>query len=237
MSLHDAANEGRSCRAAGYRAALVQGWRRSQRVVGRVLQGCHEAAEVLPDNVLVINGHPDTRPERFCAALCEAYAAGAGSRGAAVRTLEIGGLSEASAIKPGFQLSGFLRDDWARALETARWAHRYVVVFPLWLNEPPPLLRRFFESVAASGITGDDGFFSSRHTRKRARVVVTMEMPGFALRSMLQSGASAGQARRSLSFPGVEEQGLMIMGCVRSVSAAQRTEWLCTLRQLGVDGV
>ena len=43
-------------------------------------------------NILVVNGHPDPRPERFCAALCDAYSAGAQAQGCATRRLDVGSL-------------------------------------------------------------------------------------------------------------------------------------------------
>lgn len=43
-----------------------------------------------PRRILIINGHPDARPERLCAALAAAYAAGARAAGHEVQSLSIG---------------------------------------------------------------------------------------------------------------------------------------------------
>ena len=40
--------------------------------------------------ILLINGHPDPRPERLCAGLAEAYGAGALAAGHEVRRLNVG---------------------------------------------------------------------------------------------------------------------------------------------------
>jgi len=42
--------------------------------------------------ILVINGHPDPRPERFCAGLADAYATAAVAAGHDVRRIALGKL-------------------------------------------------------------------------------------------------------------------------------------------------
>ena len=43
-------------------------------------------------SICIINGHPDGAPERFVAALCEAYAHGADAGGHEVSRIDIAGL-------------------------------------------------------------------------------------------------------------------------------------------------
>ena len=80
--------------------------------------------------ILVVNGHPDPAPERFCSALCDAYEEGAHHAGWIVRRLTIGLLS-----------NNGTRD---AALEDMRCATQLVVVYPLWLDQPPAQLRDLF---------------------------------------------------------------------------------------------
>src|SRR5262249_6217061 len=47
----------------------------------------------MPRRILVINGHPDSRPERFCTALASAYSGAALKAGHEVRRIDIATLS------------------------------------------------------------------------------------------------------------------------------------------------
>ncbi|MGZ6009154.1 MAG: NAD(P)H-dependent oxidoreductase, partial [Rhizomicrobium sp.] len=47
----------------------------------------------MPKRILVINGHPDTRDERFCSGLTKAYVEAAAEAGHEVRRIDVGALS------------------------------------------------------------------------------------------------------------------------------------------------
>ena len=87
-----------------------------------------------------------------------------------------------------------------------------------------------------SGITGQDGLSPSKFLQKRARIVVTMDMPGFALRSMFRSDGGTDAVRDCLSFAGIDKPDMTFVGCASTISAEQRANWLGTLKQLGSDG-
>jgi len=80
----------------------------------------------LKHRILVVNGHPDPAPERFCSALCDAYEEGARQAGRTVRRLTIGLLNNVEARNAG--------------LEQIGWATQLMVVYPLWLDQPPALV-------------------------------------------------------------------------------------------------
>jgi hypothetical protein len=96
--------------------------------------------------ILVINGHPDPRPERFCAALCDSYQAGAEQAGWEVQRLDVGSLA-LTPNGPDLELS----------LAAMGWATQFLVVFPLWLEQPPEGLRTLFFQLpeARLGHVGD----------------------------------------------------------------------------------
>jgi putative NADPH-quinone reductase len=169
------------------------------------------------ERLLIVNGHPDPRPERFCAALCQACLTGAlaGGRGADIVAL--------GAIFPlnGDESSEGL----ARALALLCQPARLTVVFPLWLDRPPEIVTRFFEHVQEKGGT---------HLKKRrAHIVVTMSLPAFAHRSMLRELGSARHIQNAMSPPGLETDALNFVGSVETISRAQREEWLYRMRRLG----
>jgi putative NADPH-quinone reductase len=161
--------------------------------------------------ILVVNGHPDPRPERFCAALCDAYEAGAQLGAWEARRLNVGALA---LTEP----EANIRETDA-SLQLIRWSNRLVIVFPLWLDNPPDPLRLLFNRLALAD-----------SSERSARVVVTMEMPAFAHRAACRPSADM------MEFPGVKTSQPIFIGCVDTISADQRKRWLQSIHSLGVQG-
>lgn len=177
----------------------------------------------LPRRILVVNGHPDPRPERFCAALCDAYQDGALSGGWEVRRLDVGKLALGND-----QQTGNLNGDLDMACEALAWATQLLVVFPLWLEKPPPELGHLFEAF---------------HRREMAQVlpapdrllhcVITMEMPAFLHRNAPERGASLLDV--SAALPGPFRQEREYVGSIKTMSRWQCEDWLNTLRGYGLQ--
>lgn len=170
--------------------------------------------------LLVINGHPDPRPERFCAGLSTAYQEGAKAGGWEVRRLDIGAcsLSMLEALKQGCGDSAkIMLDDMA-------WADRLVIVYPLWFGQPPQGLRTVFSYL-------DEGPSNPMRGRK-AHLIVTMDMPAFAYRNMLRPGGS--ETSQMLDVPGLIAEEPVLVGCVSALEAEQRQRWLSTMRDYGL---
>ena len=173
---------------------------------------------------LIVNGHPDPRPERFCAALCKACHRGARSAGRQADMISLGALPAGDGPDVG-QAAWKL----AQALDLVRGSNRMTVVFPLWLDKPPPLLSKFFQQAAEAGAKDRGAGFVQRS----AHFVVTMAMPAFAHRA-ISRGACASQDL--ISLRGVETDALTFIGSVDTISHAQREEWLDRLHRLGARG-
>ena len=177
----------------------------------------------LPRRILVVNGHPDPRPERFCAALCGAYQEGAAAAGWEVRRLDVGKLALGND-----QQAVNLNGDLDTACEALSWATQLLVVFPLWLEKPPPELGHLFEAY---------------HRRQMARAlpasdrllhcIITMEMPAFLHRSAPERRASLLDVRAAL--PGPFRQEREYVGSIKTMSRWQRDDWLNTLRGYGLQ--
>lgn len=167
--------------------------------------------------VLIVNGHPDPRPERFCAALCEACLDGARSAGRQAQMISVGALPAG---------------DGQGALDLLRGSSHLTVVFPLWLDRPPSLLSKFFRQAAETGLQDRSAGF----VRRSAHFVVTMAMPAFAYRSLSRAAQGAGPWRDAISLCGVETDALSFIGSVDTISDAQRGEWLDRLHRLGTRG-
>jgi putative NADPH-quinone reductase len=179
---------------------------------------------IVNKRVLIINGHPDPRPERFCSALCDAYAKGAAAGGWDVQRLDAGMLNLAPAsdgdtgTPPGA----------AAAIEQIRHADRLAIVFPLWLDGPPGSLGALFE-LAARAPQSPTPAGPPTH-EKSARVIVTMDMPAFIQRPRARGESST---KSALSLPGVRKFEPMLIGSLQTLTPAQCNEWLEKVELLG----
>ncbi|MDR3526734.1 MAG: NAD(P)H-dependent oxidoreductase [Rhizomicrobium sp.] len=165
--------------------------------------------------LLIINGHPDPRMERFCAGLSAAYQSGAEAGGWQVRRLDVGACSQTTLedLKHGC-------GDSAKAMvDDMAWADRLAVVYPLWFGQPPEGLHLLFSYLAQPGAS------------RKAHVIVTMDMPAFAYRSMLRPG---GKEMLMLELPGLIAEEPVLIGCVSSLPLEQRQRWLASMRDYGL---
>lgn len=190
------------------------------------------AARRMDKKILVINGHPDPRPERFCAALSQAYLQGAVSSGLDVKDLTLGTMTETLTSPSEDQPAEGWSGDVGSALDLLRWANQLVLIFPLWLDAPPIPLQSLFKQAGlvprfSSKQRSDGGANSSR-------VFVTMEMPAFAHRAMFCSRVNAN--RRTFALPGMENSEPVFIGSVGAISAESRARWLSDVRQSGAGG-
>jgi len=171
-------------------------------------------------NILVVNGHPDPRPERFCAALCDAYEAGAKMRGCATRRLNVGALhlAQLAAAKNAAPL-----DKLEQAFRLMCAADRLAIVYPLLSDGPPKELSQLFDYVARLHAHLEPAALAGT---KSARIVVTTAMPAFLYR-----GRAEPVTRHKLC--GVAADEPLFIGSVDTISSTQRTRWLEQLRGLG----
>lgn len=129
-------------------------------------------------HVLVINGHPDPRRERLCAALAGAYVGGASAAGHQIRRIDVGAL-DFPLIR---SFEDFARSEPPQVIKEAQaaltWAHHIVLIHPLWLGGAPAVLRAFLEQVFRYGFAlSAEGHMKGLLTGKSVRIIVTMGMP------------------------------------------------------------
>jgi len=193
----------------------------------------------MPRRILVILGHPDSKPERLCRALADAYAEGARSAGHQVRLIDVATLDfpilrtmDDFAERP----LPVTLEDAARAI---RDAEHIVFVFPLWLGTMPALLKAFLEQVMRPGVAfaypeaGKGGFARTLLKGRSARVVVTMGMPAFFYRLWYLGHGVAGMRRNILNFVGISPVRETFFGSVEGAGDAGRRKWIAEMRALG----
>ena len=100
--------------------------------------------------ILIILGHPDPRPERFCRALAATYHQGATEEGHEVKVVDVTRL-DFTALKTAWSGKGPVPEGLREPQEAIRWAEHLVIVFPIWLGTMPALLKAFFEQVLRPG--------------------------------------------------------------------------------------
>jgi putative NADPH-quinone reductase len=185
--------------------------------------------------VLIINGHPDPRPERFVHALAAAYAEGAVAGGHEVRQVAIGELDIPLLTRREDWENGPVPQPLSDAAAAITWADHLVLVYPLWLGDVPALLKAFLEQVARPGVAiaaGERGLSGGLWKRKSARLVVTMGMPAFVYNWYFGGHSVKSLKRNILNFAGISPVRSSIVGMVEG-AADSRAEWLETMRDLG----
>jgi putative NADPH-quinone reductase len=187
--------------------------------------------------VLVINGHPDPRPDRLCAALAESYAEGAVEGGLQVRRLAIGEL-DFPVLRTAADFSAPAPEGPIRqAQDDITWADHVVIVHPLWLGGEPALLKAFLEQVLRYGFALDPSHkrLQGLLTGRSIRLIVTMGMPA-ALYRVLFGPTLKPLMPLVFFFSGFWPIRTTLLGGVGEASAERSAAWLERVRQLGQEG-
>jgi putative NADPH-quinone reductase len=186
----------------------------------------------LPKDIVILDGHPDPDPGRFCHTIARTYAEAASQAGHRVQSFKIAQLD--------FPILRS-RDEWEAAepstiiqeCQTAiSVAHHVVLIYPLWLGDVPALLKAFLEQVFRPGfaIQRDARALSPGLLRgKSARVIVTMGMPALIYRAFFFAHSVRSLRRNILRFVGLGPVRESIIGSVES-SANARVKWLERIR-------
>jgi putative NADPH-quinone reductase len=193
----------------------------------------------MPNRILIIDGHPDPAPERFCHALAAAYAEGAAAAGSIVRRIEVAKLDFAPLRTRAEWESGAVPSSLAEAQAAIGWAEHLVIVYPLWLGSMPALLRAFLEQVLRPGFAiarGRPSLRSGLLRGKSARIVVTMGMPALVYRWFFRAHGLKNLERNILGFCGIAPIRATLVGMVEAGGAEAHAKWLARLRALGAAG-
>lgn len=190
-------------------------------------------------NILIIQGHPDPRGDRFGHALAAAYAEAARAAGHHINVLDIARLDfPLLRTKEDFE-DGPVPDAIFAAQQTIGRADHLVFFYPLWLGDMPALLKGFLEQAFRPGFAvgrADRGNRSGGLLKgKSARIVVTMGMPAFIYRWFFGAHSLISLRRNILQFSGVRPVRASLVGLVEG-AARRRTQWLERMRSLGREG-
>jgi putative NADPH-quinone reductase len=189
--------------------------------------------------ILVVNGHPDPDPGRFCAALAAAYAQAARGAGHTVEELALAGLDFPLLRSKADYERGEAPAGLRASQEALRAADHLVLVFPLWLGTLPALTKGWLEQTLRPGFAWQGeaarGRARGRLAGRSARLVVTMGMPALVYRWWFGSHGLKSLEQGVLRFVGMRPVRATLVGRVDAIGAEARRAWLERLAALGRD--
>jgi len=180
----------------------------------------------MQNHLLVVNGHPDPAARRYCAAVCDAYAAGARSRGWRVERLDVGSILASPAV-PSRERSDMPLLDTAGAANRVRTADRLAIVFPLWLGAAPHVLQQLFNTIANSD--------QPPKPLMTAQLVVTMDLPALLYRPQTGAQKKPGALRNPFHLQGVHAGRTTLIGSVNAISTMERQRRLAEVQADAAD--
>ena len=182
--------------------------------------------------IVIIDGHPDPDPIRFCHVISRTYEEVAFAEGHIVRRFELANID-----LPILRT----RVDWEtgeppapvrECQEAITEAQHLVLVYPLWLGDVPALLKAFLEQLFRPGFAIQQGaqtLSPGLLKGKSARIILTMGMPAFVYRFFFFAHTLSSLRRNILRFVGFGPKRESIIGSVEA-SADERAKWLERIR-------
>ncbi len=184
--------------------------------------------------ILLILGHPNSTS--FGNALLESYATGAKNNQAELEILRLGDLTF-DPISQGYGVEMPLEPDLRMAQQKIAWADHLVWVYPTWWGDSPALLKGFIDRTFMPGFAfkyhKDSVWWDRLLKGKSARIITTMDAPGWWHYLMHFAPGINALKRATLHFSGVNPVKTTIIGNIRTSSLPQRQKWLERIQKLG----
>lgn len=186
--------------------------------------------------ILIINSHPDVKS--FDAALAAAYKKGAIEAGAETKEIHIGSLAFNPNLAHGYQKRMDLEPDLLSSWEKIQWAEHIVWVHPVWWGGLPAIAKGFIDRLFLPGMTfryrENSPFWDKLLTGKSARIIATMDTPGWYYRFIFGRPSINQLKRTVLGFCGIKPVGVTTFSPLRNSTAKAREQYLEKAYQLGL---
>jgi putative NADPH-quinone reductase len=192
-------------------------------------------------HIAIIQGHPDSRGDRYLRAFANAYAKSAEEAGHEIKVIDVATLDfPLLRSKEDFE-KGTPPEPIRQAQKTIAWAEHLMIFYPLWHGSMPALLKGFLEQVFrpvfVTGKSGTGTEWTKRLLKgKTARVVITMGMPAFVYRWFYGAHSLKSLERNILGFCGIGPIKESLIGMVEAPDNAGREKWLEKMRAFGCEG-
>lgn len=159
--------------------------------------------------ILLVLGHPGGAS--FGRTLAEGYLRGAQKSGARVELLDLGALTFNLDLSGGLHDPAPLEPDLVAAQEAIARADHLVFVYPNWWGTYPARLKGFIDRTFLPGFAfqyqQSSPFPLKLLKGKTARLVVTMDGPGWWYRWAMGAGGDRALIKSTLGFCGVKTLG------------------------------
>ena len=195
-----------------------------------------------PVRILVVIGTPIAGSLNH--ALADAYSTAARAGGAEVRVIDLAvdpipahPTSRGDLRVPRTDADVPLDPDVAGYVADVEWADHLVFFHPQWWGTYPAALKAFIDRVFLSGFAfryRERSAMSERLLSGRtARIVMTMDSPGFWNRLAYRRASEASLKNATLSYCGVKTIGVSRFSAVRFAEEPARDRWLADAGRFG----
>lgn len=186
-------------------------------------------------SILIINGHPS--PNSYNHALASAYKKGALESGAKVQEIEVGKLNFDPNLRFGYNQRMKLEPDLETARDKINQADHLVWVHPVWWGGFPAILKGFIDRVFLPGFAfkyrENSPWWDKYLTGKTARIITTMDQPGWFYWLFYGSPSVKSLKRTILKFCGIKPVKVNYIGSIKASDEKQREKWLQKIYRLG----
>lgn len=179
--------------------------------------------------VLVIDGHP--RADSLCAALVQAYVAGARDAGHEVAELRVRDLE----FDPNYMRQS-AEDSILMSRMRIQESDHLVFVHPVWWGSMPSKLKGWMDHTFQPGFAfenRENGGWTGLLHRKRATILLTMDTPAWVFRWILHAPALRALRDATLGFCGITTDKTLLYTPVKTSTTVQRERWLEQARDAG----
>lgn len=191
---------------------------------------------------LIVTCHP--YDGSFCHALMESVSKGAVDAGNTVDVIDL----EADHFDPvmhSADLIGFLKhqsqDEQAQAyIEKVRSADHLVLIFPIWWELMPAMMKGFIDKVVFPGETfdythGGTGMRSLLPALKSTTIITTMNTPKTLYRWVFGNAIQRALVRGTLKKMGLKHVQWVSCNMVKGSSDKRRQAWLARAKRVGSE--
>lgn len=186
--------------------------------------------------ILIINGHPDK--ESFNFGLSEAYKKGAEKSNGEIKVINIRALNFSPNLQFGYRKRTELEPDLLEAQKLIKWADHLVWIYPIWWGSVPAIMKGFIDRVFLPGFAfkkrADSVWSDKLLTRKTARIICTLDQPGWYYKWFYGSPSHHAMKKLTLQYVGVKKVKITTIGPIRLSTVAFREKWLKKVEKLGV---
>ena len=185
--------------------------------------------------IFILIGHPGTAS--FTAALAEAYAEGARTKGHEVRVLDLSRMQFDPNLAEGYHTIQPLEPDLVAFQEAVTWCNHFVLAHPLWWGMMPAKLKGLFDRAFLPGFAFkylETSPFPAQLLKGRsAEVLVAADTPVWWLYLIYRAGGYRAMKSQILGFCGFSPVTFRSFAPVRGSSPQKRQSWLDKARKLG----